>query len=110
MVHNDNLYTEFNDKYKNKENAFIRVAQSTTEGDLIINDIYYDANKDKIYLLHDSTRDNFSSKSDRIIKTYTFEKIGEWTYENRLYWIVYNGNVSDLTINSNDLYIITIIN
>lgn len=110
MVHNDNLYTEFNDRYKNKKNAFIRVAENTTEGDLVVTDIYYDAIKDKIYLLHDSTRDNFSSESDRIIKTYSFEKTGEWTYENRLYWIAYNGNISDLTINSDKLYVISIIN
>ena len=29
MVHNDNLYSEFMDKYNKKENAFIRVVQST---------------------------------------------------------------------------------
>ena len=59
MVHNDNLYSEFMNKYNKKENAFIRVVQSTAEGDIFIIDVLYEAKNNKIHLVKDDTRDKF---------------------------------------------------
>ncbi len=115
MVHNDNLYSEFMDKYTRKENAFIRVVQSTVEGDIIIIDVLYEAINNKIHLVKDYTRDKFSTQEDRIIKYKTYEKTGIWNYQNAQYWVVYNGELPDGTkaeysINSDELFIITTIN
>ena len=114
MVHNDNLYSEFMDKYNKKENAFIRVVQSTAEGDIYIIDVLYEAINDKIHVVTDNTRDKFSSQEDRTIKYITYEKTGTWNYQNSQYWVVYNGKLPDGTkeedsINSNELFIITTI-
>jgi len=115
MVHNDNLYSDFMSNYKNKENAFIRVVQSTIEGDIFIIDVLYEARNNKIHLVRDYTRDEFSSLEDRTIKYNTYEKTGVWKYQNSEYWVVYNGelpdgNTAEYSINSDDLFIIATIN
>lgn len=59
MVHNDYLYNEFMNKYNKKEDAFIRVVQSTAEGDIFIIDLLYEAKNDKVHFVKDDTRDEF---------------------------------------------------
>lgn len=115
MVHNDNLYSEFMDKYSKKENAFIRVVQSTVEGDIFIIDVLYEARNNKIHLVKDNTRDKFSAQEDRTIKYKTYEKTGVWKYQNSEYWVAYNGelpdgNTAEYSINSDELFIIATIN
>ena len=116
MVHNDNLYSEFMDKYSKKENAFIRVVQSTVEGDIFIIDVLYEARNNKIHLVKDDTRDEFSAQEDKTIKYNTYEKTGIWNYQNLQYWVAYNGELPDGTeylinlVNSDDLFIIETIN
>ncbi len=80
MVHNDYLYNEFMENYNNKKTSFIRVAQNAVEGDLILNDILYYENTDKIYLVTDNTRDKFSANEDRTIEFREYEHTGEWEY------------------------------
>lgn len=115
MVHNDNLYSEFMNKYNKKENAFIRVVQSTIEGDIVIIDVLYEARNNKIHLVKDDTRDKFSAQEDRTIKYKTYEKTGVWKYQNSEYWVAYNGelpdgNTAEYSINSDELFIIATIN
>ncbi len=115
MVHNDNLYYEFMEKYNNKESAFIRVAQTTVEGDVCLDDLLYNAYNNKVHLVIDNSRDNFSSQEDRAITLKSYEKTGVWNYQNVMYWVVYNGelpdgNQAEYTINSDELYIIAVIN
>lgn len=115
MVNNDSLYDEFMDKYDKKENAFIRVVQTTTEGDTFIIDVLYEALNNKIHLVKDDTRDEFSSQEDRTIKYKTYEKTGVWNYQNLQYWVAYNGELpegtnTEYSINSDELFIIAIIN
>lgn len=110
MVHNDYLYYEFMQSYKNDKSSFIRVAQNTIEGDLILCDIlYYDTTK-KLYLVTDNTRDEFSASEDRKIELKQFDNISEYTYDNHLYWILYSGEINDENFNSDNVFIITIIN
>ncbi len=115
MVHNDNLYTEFMEKYDNKESAFIRVVQSTIEGDITITDILYEAQNNKVHLIKDNTRDKFSSQKDRGIKYQEYEKIGKWNYQNSQYWVAYNGELpsgekAENSISDKEMFIITKIN
>lgn len=115
MVHNDYLYHEFMDKYNKKENAFIRVVQSTVEGDIFIIDMLYEARNNKIHLVKDNTRDKFSAQEDRRITYKTYEKTGIWSYQNSSYWVSYNGELPDdskaeYAMNSGDLFIIATIN
>ena len=115
MVHNDNLYSEFMDKYDKKENAFIRVVQSTVEGDIFIIDILYEEINNKIHIVKDNTRDKFSAQEDRTIKYSTYEKMGVWNYQNSQYWVAYNGKLPDGTnaqynLNHDELFIIAVIN
>lgn len=110
MVHNDNLYSEFMENYKNKISSYIRVAQNTVEGDLIIYDILYYKNTDKLYLVTDNTRDKFSAQEDRNIELREFKNISEYNFENHLYWILYNNEVNNDNFNTDNVFIITTIN
>ena len=110
MVHNDYLYGEFMNNFKNDKSSFVRVAQNTTEGDLILYDILYHEETDKLYLVTDNTRDEFAASEDRIIKLRQFEGISEYTYNEHLYWVLYNGELNDNTFNSENVFIITLIN
>lgn len=110
MAHNDYLYNEFMENYKNKKSAFIRVAQNTAEGDLILYDILYSEKTDNLYLVKDNTRDEFATKADRKIELKEFKNIAEYKYENHLYWVLYNGNISDENFNTDNVFVITTIN
>ncbi len=98
MVHNDYLYSEFMEHYQNQEDAFIRVAQSTIEGDLILTDILYDSSSDRVLLVHDSTRDAFSAEADRVITLRTYAGTAEYDLDGSLYWIAFNGEITDLNL------------
>ena len=113
MVHNENLYSEFMEQHQNKEDTFIRVVQGTEKSGIVIDDILYDSSADKIYLVHDSTRDNSASETDKSITLYEFEDIAEYYNDNgngRLYWIAFNGKISDIDFDSDEIFIITLIN
>ena len=113
-VYNDDLYAEFMEHYQNHEDAFIRVAQTTVEGDLILTDVLYDSASENVYLVHDSTRDAFSAETDRVITLRTYAGTEEYDLDGHLYWIAYNGDVSDLNLNDeislDQAYVITFIN
>lgn len=110
-VYNENFYEEFMNKYNNKESAYIRLVQPTTEGDLVIYDIKYDKDNDKIILVTDSTRDKFAADNDRIISLHEYEKIGTYRYNNgNLFWVVYNGDINDETFNTDNTFILTVVN
>lgn len=110
MVHNDNLYSEFMESYKNKKTAFIRVAQNTVEGDLTLTDILYYEKSDKLYIVTDNTRDKFSAETDRIIELKEFNYISEYKNNNHLYWVLYNEDITEENFKTDNVFVITTIN
>ncbi len=60
--------------------------------------------------MHDSTRDNSAAETDKSITLYEFEDIAEYNNEGRLYWIAFNGKISDIDFDSDEVFIITFIN
>ena len=110
MVHNDNLYSEFMENYKNKKTAFIRVAQNTVEGDLILKDILYYEKSDKLYIVTDNTRDKFSAETDRIIELKEFNYTSEYKNNNHLYWVLYNEDITEENFKTDNVFVITTIN
>ena len=110
MVHNDNLYSKFMENYKNKKTAFIRVAQNTVEGDLILTDILYYEKSDKLYIVTDNTRDKFSAETDRIIELKEFNYTSEYKNNNHLYWVLYNEDITEENFKTDNVFVITTIN
>ena len=110
MLHNDYLYNEFMENCKNNKSAFIRVAQNTTEGDLILYDILYNEKTNKLYLVKDNTRDNFAIDGDRKIELKEFKNIAEYKHQNHLYWVLYNEDITDKNFNTDNVFIIATIN
>ena len=110
MVHNDNLYAEFMNNYQNKEEAFIRVAQNTIEGDCIIYDIRYNVEDNKILMVKDNTRDEFAAENDRTIKFTKYQNIGTYQNDNGLYWVAYNDEINEENFSSENTFVITRIN
>ncbi len=70
---------------KNRKEDTIRIIQFTTEGDIIIKELSYNAENENYILKIDSTRDRFSAESDRKItvnddipgKYFTISKVEE---------------------------------
>ena len=109
-VYNENLYSEFMQNYNDKKFAFIRLVKPTVEGDIFILDIKYDNELDKIVVLCDNTRDEFSAQEDRIISIRDYDKIGSYRHDGNLYWVAYNGELNEQTFDSNDVLVLTVIN
>ena len=109
-VYNESLYDSFMNHYKNKESSFIRVVQSTIEGDTMISDIFYDNKKDEIILVTDNTRNKFSDSENRTIKLSKYEKTTEYKYNNNLFWILYNGDIKDELFETDNVYVVGTIN
>lgn len=107
MVHNDYLYEEFMTDYKKKTSSFIRVAQNTVEGDLILYDILYDEKLDKLYLVNDSTRDQFAEKEDRKIVLKEYEHIGSYQYKDHLYWVLFHEDITQENFQTDNVFVIT---
>lgn len=110
MVHNDNLYSEFMEDYKNKKTAFIRVAQTTVEGDLTLIDILYYDKTDKLYVVTDNTRDKFAAETDRIIQLKEFNYISEYKDNNHLYWVLHNEDITEENFETDNVFVIATIN
>lgn len=107
-IEDNSLYREFIKKYHNNEQAFIRTVHSTIEGDIYIVDVLY--NDGKVHIVKDYRRDKFSSKEDQIIKYEVYEKIGEIHYSDKIYFIVYNGELPSFeNKDKNNFQIISVI-
>ncbi|MBQ9045284.1 MAG: DUF4362 domain-containing protein [Oscillospiraceae bacterium] len=109
MVHSDDLFTAFMTDYENGEDAFIRVVQTTTEGDPILTDVLYDSAADEVLLVRDATRDAFAAEEDRVITLEHYDGVTEYG-SGHLYWIAYRGALEDLDPMSEDLFVIAAIN
>lgn len=72
---NREALNNFYEKYKNKENAYVRIAVFTDEGDIGLYDIIYLKELNKIYLAFDNTRDKFSRDEDRKIFFETYDHL-----------------------------------
>lgn len=114
MVHNDYLYYEFMEKCGNNEDAFIRVVQSTVEGDAIIYDVLHIAgteeHSEEIQLVVDSTRDNFAAESDRNIVLTHYSGTMEYEEDGHEYWVAYNGEPEDVSLTDENTFVIVFIN
>lgn len=103
-LYNKNIYDEFMENYKNKITSFVRVAQNTDEGDLVIYDILYYKNTDKVYLVIDLTRDEFSADNDRTIELREYKYTSEYSFNNHIDWFLHNNEINDENIYSDDTY------
>ena len=74
-IANSDLLTNFTTSINTKKRAFLRLIQTTVEGDLIITDIKYEI--DRVIVITDNTRDKFSSEEDRKITIETYKNIEE---------------------------------
>lgn len=74
-IANSDLLTDFTTSINTKKRAFLRLIQTTVEGDLIITDIKYEI--DKVIVITDNTRDKFSSEENRKITIETYKNIEE---------------------------------
>lgn len=108
-VYNKELLSKFMDNYQNNKSCFIRIIQSTVEGDVIIYDVKYDSKIDKLIILYDSTRDKLIKEEKRIIQKYEYEKIALYDYNKDTYLVAYDGKINDGTLYSDNSLILGIV-
>ena len=119
MVHNENKYVEFMNHCENNEPAFIRVYQNTVEGDPIIFDIFYSTGsnpdsdagyKPKISIVRDDSRDKFAAPENRNITYAEYEGVAEYEIEGKTCWVAYRGNKENISLDSENTFVIAYIN
>lgn len=74
-TYHQDLYDSFIENIKSNKDTFLRIIQSTVEGDTIITDIIYE--NDKVVVITDNTRDRYSGEEDRKITIEKYEHIEE---------------------------------
>lgn len=104
MVHNEYLYGEFMDNYKNGRDAFVRIARNTENKDLVLFDIMYKSSTGEFEFVTDYTRDTSKNTKDRIIKLSNYKNISEYKYNESTYLVLYNGELNDETFNSENVF------
>ena len=113
MVHNENLYYEFMEKSKDNEDAFVRVVQTTTEGDAIIYDVLYvggtDKNDEEVQIVVDTTRDKFAGEDNRDITLTHYDGTMEYEEDGHKYWVAYNGNPDNVKLDDGKTFVIVVI-
>lgn len=77
-VYNQRQYEEFMKNIEKKIDAFIRIAQYTVEGDMILCDLRYESEYSTFTLCRDNTRDKWSIEEDR---TYFYDTATSITTE-----------------------------
>lgn len=108
MLKNEDLYNEFINNYRNNKSSYIRICNSTKDGDLIINDLLFDKGSQSFYLIHDNTRDKMSE--DKKISYRKYLNMSNYTYKDRLYWILFNEKVDDNNFNTDNVFVLARIN
>ena len=103
-VYNDSLFSDFNDSYAKKEDCFIRVIQYTIDGDMLIYDVLYDSDSDRVYVVVDVTRDRFENED---IKLLSYEKMNTYEYLYHTYWVLYSGELNGDTLFTDNTFIIS---
>ena len=104
MVHNEYLYGEFMDNYKNGRDAFVRIARNTENKDLVLFDIMYKSSTGEFKFVTDYTRDTSKNKEDRTIEMSNYKNISEYKYNESTYLVLYNGELNDETFNSENVF------
>ena len=95
---NEDVYQKFIENCNNQKSAFIRIAQNTMEGDLILRDVFYDAKFQLFFVVTDNTRDEFAAQEDRNIELKSFEHMGNLERQDQIDWVLYNGEMKEETI------------
>lgn len=107
---NKEAYDEFMAKYNNNEDAFLRIARATIEGDVIIYDVL--CHENKFYLIVDTTRDKYAAIEDQKVSYFEYEKMGTTEADSKNYWILYNGEVPQNLKDANipdELYVLAVV-
>ena len=106
-IYNEQAYDEFMNAYNKKEKAFIRIVETTDEGDIILFDVAYIPDNDRIYVVTDTTRDEFSSEEDKAITLKEFENIGIYHMGSNSYLVAYTGELTEQ--NEENMLILTMV-
>ncbi len=89
--------SKFMQAYQKHQPVFVRLYQTTVEGDPILMDILY-TEQSEIQIVKDSTRDRFAAPEDRQITLKTYENIGYMANESgNPWWVAYDDNWQDAT-------------
>lgn len=92
-IYNKNQYDNFINDYKNQKESFLRIIETTTEGDLLIYDLLYKNNM--IYLVIDYSRDKYASKEESKLTLQTYKYLSNYNYKNKTYLVLNNEEIKD---------------
>lgn len=86
--YNKDIYDEFMNDLNKKKDTYLKVMMYTIEGDPIFVKIIYVAKEAKFYACKDNTRDNFSSKEDRVYNYYEFNELKSTDDDSKTFYFI----------------------
>ena len=90
---NKTVLDNFLNDYNNHTNSFIRIIETTTEGDLLIYDLLY--YQEKINLIIDYSRDQYASESAKELSLEKYKYINYFKYKKKTYLVLTNEEINE---------------
>ena len=102
---NKKEYEDFLNEYNNHKNSFIRIVETTIEGDLLIYDLLY--YNDFLYLVTDYSRDKYATETDKELSLEKYKYLSNYKYKNKTYLVLNNEEINENNFKNGTVFTIS---
>lgn len=102
---NKKEYEDFFNEYNNHKNSFIRIVETTIEGDLLIYDLLY--YNDFLYLVTDYSRDKYATETDKELSLEKYKYLSNYKYKNKTYLVLNNEEINENNFKNGTVFTIS---
>ena len=102
---NKKEYEDFLNEYNNHKNSFIRIIETTIEGDLLIYDLLY--YNDFLYLVTDYSRDKYATETDKELSLEKYKYLSNYKYKNKTYLVLNNEEINENNFKNGTVFTIS---
>lgn len=102
---NKKEYEDFLNEYNNHKNSFIRIIETTIEGDLLIYDLLY--YNDFLYLVTDYSRDKYATATDKELSLEKYKYLSNYKYKNKTYLVLNNEEINENNFKNGTVFTIS---
>ena len=92
-------------EYNNHKNSFIRIVETTIEGDLLIYDLLY--YNDFLYLVTDYSRDKYATETDKELSLEKYKYLSNYKYKNKTYLVLNNEEINENNFKNGTVFTIS---
>ena len=104
-IYSKKEYEDFLNEYNNHKNSFIRIIETTIEGDLLIYDLLY--YNDFLYLVTDYSRDKYATETDKELSLEKYKYLSNYKYKNKTYLVLNNEEINENNFKNGTVFTIS---